>query len=283
MDVFDGTTAVRKALSAILRTNEYFGAGHLIDILLGNETDKVLARGHEDLPTYGVGKEYSKREWQAVFRQMMGHDLVRPDPERHGALRMTDEALPILKGEASIRLRRDSIKAASKFSPSVKALVSEEDAPLLSALKAKRRGLAETARVPAYIVFNDKTLIEMAQVRPKTLDDMARISGIGTKKLDRFGQDFLQVIAGEAAHMHPQRRKLAGRQNGAVFDRLLAVQANLARGESGIEKPLSCSAALLAKVAKLPGSNPEALKQLLGEKRHQRFGEAFLEVLQESP
>ncbi|WP_439139911.1 RecQ family ATP-dependent DNA helicase, partial [Planktotalea sp.] len=76
VDVFDGTTAVRKALSAILRTNEYFGAGHLIDILLGNETDKVLARGHEDLPTYGVGKEYSKREWQAVFRQMMGHDLV---------------------------------------------------------------------------------------------------------------------------------------------------------------------------------------------------------------
>lgn len=182
VDVFDGTTAVRKALSAILRTNEYFGAGHLIDVLMGNATDKIKARGHDDLPTYGVGKEYGKREWQAVFRQMMGHDLVRPDPERHGALRMTDEALPILRGEVSIRLRRDSIKKASKYSPAVKELVSEEDAPLMSALKAKRRGLAEAARVPAYIVFNDKTLIEMAQTRPKTLDDMAGIGGVGAKK-----------------------------------------------------------------------------------------------------
>ena len=111
-----------------------------IDILLGNETDKIRERGHSDLPTYGVGKEYDKREWQAVFRQMMGHDLVRPDAARHGALRMTDAALPILRGEASISLRRDSIRAAaSQRRPAVKAMVSDEDAPLLSALKAKRR------------------------------------------------------------------------------------------------------------------------------------------------
>ncbi|MEC7257948.1 MAG: ATP-dependent DNA helicase RecQ, partial [Pseudomonadota bacterium] len=95
-DVFDGTTAVRKALSAILRTEEWFGAGHLIDILTGTETDKIRQRGHDSLPTYGVGTEYDRRQWQAVFRQMMGHDLVRPDPERHGALRMTDTARPIL-------------------------------------------------------------------------------------------------------------------------------------------------------------------------------------------
>ena len=281
-DRFEATEAVRKALSAILRSDERFGGGHVIDILLGNKTDKICAHGHDFLSTFGVGKEFSKSQWQAIFRQMMGHDLIRPDSSRHGALRMTDAALPLLRGAASLTLRADTVKSAPP-ARRVKALVSEDDAPLLSALKAKRRALAEAANVPAYIIFNDKTLIEMAETRPASLDDMARISGIGTKKLDRFGQDFLQVIAGEAAHMHPQRRKLAGRQNGAVFDRLLAVQANLARGESGIEKPLSCSAALLAKVAKLPGSNPEALKQLLGEKRHQRFGEAFLEVLQESP
>ena len=281
-DRFEATEAVRKALSAILRSDERFGGGHVIDILLGNKTDKICAHGHDSLSTFGVGKEFSKSQWQAIFRQMMGHDLIRPDSSRHGALRMTDAALPLLRGAASLTLRADTVKSAPP-ARRVKALVSEDDAPLLSALKAKRRALAEAANVPAYIIFNDKTLIEMAETRPASLDDMARISGIGTKKLDRFGQDFLQVIAGEAAHMHPQRRKLAGRQNGAVFDRLLAVQANLARGESGIEKPLSCSAGLLAKVAKLPGSNPEALKQLLGEKRHQRFGEAFLEVLQESP
>ncbi len=281
-DRFEATEAVRKALSAILRSDERFGGGHVIDILLGNKTDKICAHGHDSLSTFGVGKEFSKSQWQAIFRQMMGHDLIRPDSSRHGALRMTDAALPLLRGAASLTLRADTVKSAPP-ARRVKALVSEDDAPLLSALKAKRRALAEAANVPAYIIFNDKTLIEMAETRPASLDDMARISGIGTKKLDRFGQDFLQVIAGEAAHMHPQRRKLAGRQNGAVFDRLLAVQANLARGESRIEKPLSCSAGLLAKVAKLPGSNPEALKQLLGEKRYQRFGEAFLEVLLESP
>ena len=281
-DRFEATEAVRKALSAILRSDERFGGGHVIDILLGNKTDKICAHGHDSLSTFGVGKEFSKSQWQAIFRQMMGHDLIRPDSSRHGALRITDAALPLLRGAASLTLRADTVKSAPP-ARRVKALVSEDDAPLLSALKAKRRALAEAANVPAYIIFNDKTLIEMAETRPASLDDMARISGIGTKKLDRFGQDFLQVIAGEAAHMHPQRRKLAGRQNGAVFDRLLAVQANLARGESRIEKPLSCSAGLLAKVAKLPGSNPEALKQLLGEKRYQRFGEAFLEVLLESP
>ena len=281
-DRFEATEAVRKALSAMLRSDERFGGGHVIDILLGNKTDKICAHGHDFLSTFGVGKEFSKSQWQAIFRQMMGHDLIRPDSSRHGALRMTDAALPLLRGAASLTLRADTVKSAPP-ARRVKALVSEDDAPLLSALKAKRRALAEAANVPAYIIFNDKTLIEMAETRPASLDDMARISGIGTKKLDRFGQDFLQVIAGEAANMHPQRRKLAGRQNGVVFDRLLAVQANLARGESGIEKPLSCSAGLLAKVAKLPGCNPEALKQLLGEKRYQRFGEAFLEVLLESP
>ena len=281
-DRFEATEAVRKALSAILRSDERFGGVHVIDILLGNKTDKICAHGHDFLRTFGVGKEFSKSQWQAIFRQMMGHDLIRPDSSRHGALRMTDAALPLLRGAASLTLRADTVKSAPP-ARRVKALVSEDDAPLLSALKAKRRALAEAANVPAYIIFNDKTLIEMAETRPASLDDMARISGIGTKKLDRFGQDFLQVIAGEAAHMHSQRRKLAGRQNGVVFDRLLAVQANLARGESGIEKPLSCSAGLLAKLAKLPGSNPEALKQLLGEKRYQRFGEAFLEILLESP
>ena len=158
-ETFDGTTAVRKALSAILRTDEWFGAGHLIDILLGTDTDKIRQRGHASLPTFGVGTEYDRRQWQAVFRQMMGHDLIRPDPDRHGALRMTDAALPILRGEAQITLRRDTIKSAgTSRRPAVKQIVSEEDAPLLSALKAKRRALAEAAKVPAYIIFTDRTL-----------------------------------------------------------------------------------------------------------------------------
>ena len=282
-DVFDGTTAVRKALSAMLRTDEWFGSGHLIDILLGNETDKVRERGHTSLPTYGVGTEYDKRQWQAVFRQMMGHDLVRPDAERHGALRMTDAALPILRGEAQISLRRDSIRAAGATRrPAVKMLVSEEDAPLLSALKAKRRGLAEAAKVPAYIIFNDRTLIEMAEKRPDSLDAMARIGGVGAKKLESYGRAFLDVINGASEGMHPTRRKLAGREAGNVYDRLLEVQAELARGTAGTDKPLSCSASLLAKVAQLRNADDTALERLLGDKRAERFGPAFLDVLREA-
>ena len=277
-ELFDGTTPVRMALSAILRTEEWFGSGHLIDILLGNETDKIRARRHDQLPTYGIGKDWSRPQWQAIFRQMMGHDLVRPDPERHGALRMTEAAKPILKGEAQITLRKDTLRKATRR-PAVKMMVSEEDAPLLSALKAKRRALAEAARVPAYVIFPDRTLIEMAEKRPMTLDEMARIGGVGAKKLDRYGDTFLEVIAGEAQALHPARRKLAGREQGDIYDRLLEVQAQLARGPDGIDKPLSCSAAQLAKVAQMRPKDERALEQILGDRRAERFAAAFLDVL----
>ncbi|WP_170600358.1 DNA helicase RecQ [Ruegeria arenilitoris] len=277
-ELFDGTTPVRMALSAILRTEEWFGSGHLIDILLGNDTDKIRARRHDELPTYGIGKDWSRPQWQAIFRQMMGHDLVRPDPERHGALRMTEAAKPILKGEAQITLRKDTLRKATRR-PAVKMMVSEEDAPLLSALKAKRRALAEAARVPAYVIFPDRTLIEMAEKRPMTLDEMARIGGVGAKKLDRYGDTFLEVIAGEAQALHPARRKLAGREQGNIYDRLLEVQAQLARGPDGIDKPLSCSAAQLAKVAQMRPNDARTLEQVLGDRRAERFAAAFLDVL----
>jgi ATP-dependent DNA helicase RecQ len=278
-EVIDGTTPVRMALSAILRTDEWFGAGHLIDILLANETDKIRDRRHDALSTYGIGKDWSRPQWQAIFRQMMGHDLVRPDPERHGALRMTEAAKPILKGEAQINLRKDTLRKATRR-PAVKMMVSEEDAPMLSALKAKRRALAEAARVPAYVIFPDRTLIEMAEKRPTTLDDMARIGGVGAKKLERYGDTFLEVVAGAAEPVHPARRKLAGREQGDIYDQLLAVQNQLSRGLDGIDKPLTCSAAQLAKVAQLRSCDARALEQLLGDRRHERFGAAFLDVLQ---
>ena len=277
-EVFDGTTPVRMALSAILRTEEWFGAGHLIDILTGAKTDRIRERGHDRLPTYGCGTEYDKRQWQAVFRQMMGHDLIRPDPERHGALRMTETALPILRGEGQISLRRDTIRKANRR-PAVKAMVAEEDAPLLSALKAKRRALAEAARVPAYVIFPDRTLIEMAQSRPVTLDDMARVSGVGAKKLERYGATFLEVIAGPVDDLHPARRKLAGREAGSVYDQLLEAQAELSRGETGIEKPMSCSASQLSKIAQLRPDDETGLERVLGEKRAERFGTVFMSVL----
>ncbi|MFD1883711.1 DNA helicase RecQ [Paracoccus pacificus] len=270
--LFDGTEAVRKALSAVLRTDEWFGTGHLIDILLGQATEKVRARGHDHLPTFGVGSDLSRAQWGAVFRQMLGLDLLRPDPSRHGALRMTEGARPILRGENTVTLRRDLIgKARPAYA--VRALVDDEDAPLLSALKAARRALAEAQRVPAYVIFTDKTLIEMAQTRPADLDQMARIGGVGAKKLESYGAAFLKVIAGEApAAMHPARRKLAGSASGDLYDRLMAVQQQLARGDDGTAKPMSCPAGTIRRIAQ---DRPRDLSRYLDPNRLERFGAAF--------
>ena len=271
-EVWDATQPVRMALSAVLRTGESFGQGHIIDVLTGTATDKVTARGHDHLPTFGVGREIAKPQWQAILRQMLGRDLIRPDPERHGGLRITAAAHPVLRGEETVTLRRDLVTRARQ-NPEVRAQVSEEDAPLLSALKAKRRALAEAQRVPAYVIFPDRTLIEMAERRPATLDEMARVGGVGAKKLESYGAAFLEVIAGEAPEpMHPARRALAGRGAGALYDRLEAAARDLARGVDGTEKPLSLSAGVLRRIAL---DRPADLGRYLDAARMDRFGTAF--------
>jgi ATP-dependent DNA helicase RecQ len=282
--IFDATDAVRKALSAMLRTGEYFGAGHLIDILTGNSTAKVREKGHDQLPTFAIGREMSKPAWGAVFRQMMGRDLVRPDADRFGALRMTEAARPILRGEAAISLRSDTVeKAAPRMA--VKMMVAEEDMSLLSALKAKRRALAEAAGVPAYVIFADRSLIEMAEKRPASLDEMMGITGVGAKKLESYGNAFLAVITGASSGaMHPARKKLVGRDSGLIFDRLSEAQLRLQRGEDGIGKPLSLSQGALRKIAEARPSTLTDLDRIgdLGPQKIERFGEAFLEVLREA-
>jgi ATP-dependent DNA helicase RecQ len=279
--LFDATEPVRKALSAILRTGEWFGAGHLIDILTGTPTPKVRERGHDQLPTFAVGRDLSKPAWGAVFRQMMGRDLVRPDPERHGALRMTDAARPILRGEASVTLRRDTIVAAAR--EPARTQVSDEDAGLLSLLKAKRRALAEAQNVPAYVVFPDRTLIEMAEKKPATLDQMAGITGVGAKKLESYGAAFLEVITGAAETLHPARMRLVGKPEGALFDRLAEAQLALSRGEDGTGKLLSCSSSTLRQIAERRPSTLTELQGLSGmdEQKVDRFGAAFLEILRD--
>lgn len=282
-DLFDATDAVRKALSAILRTGEWFGAGHLIDILTGTSTPKVKERGHDQLPTFAVGRDLSKPAWGAVFRQMMGRDLVRPDPDRHGALRMTDAARPILRGEEAITLRRDTV-ASAQPRVLVKTLVSDEDAPLLSALKAKRRALAEQANVPAYVIFPDRTLAEMAEKRPANLDQFAQLTGVGAKKLESFGAAFLAVINGAVEELHPQRMRLAGRDAGQVYDRLAEEQLRLSRGEDGTGKYLSVTHSTLRQIAETrPASLPELDRITgMGPQKTERFGQAFLGVLRDA-
>lgn len=284
-EVWDATEAVQKALSAMLRTGEWFGAGHVIDVLTGTATDKVTARGHDKLPTFGVGGELSRGEWQGLIRQMLGRDLIRPDPERHGGLAITRAAHPVLRGEMRVALKRDALaKRAPR--PEARAMVAEEDAGLLAALKARRRALAEAQRVPAYVVFTDRTLIEMAERRPATLDEMAGITGVGAKKLESYGTAFLEVIAGTAAAdgeaaLHPSRRRLAGRPEGALADRLEAVQSDLIRGADGTGKYMACTRGMLAAVAKAAPRDTDGLARIIGAAKAERFGEAFLAVIAE--
>jgi ATP-dependent DNA helicase RecQ len=164
-------------------------------------------------------------------------------------------------------------------------LTSEEDAPLFSALKAKRRALAEAQGVPAYVVFPDRTLQEMAERKPLTLDAMMGITGVGAKKLESYGAQFLAVITGaQTATLHPARMRLAGRPAADVFDRLAEAQLALMRGADGIGKPLSLSQGSLRKIAE---ARPSTLTDLdragdLGPAKLERFGEAFLDILREA-
>lgn len=281
-DVFDATIEVQKALSAIYRTGEYFGAGHIIDVLRGISTEKTRARGHDKLPTFSVGAEHGKPYWDNILRQMLGHDLVRPDPERHGALRITDLGVAVIKGEKTLTLRVLETKTATPKAPA-RALVSDEDAPLLAALKARRTALADAANMPAYIVFSDKTLIEMAQKRPQTLDQMLEVSGVGAKKLDTYGTDFLEVITGTASAPHPTEKRAASLGQTATFDALMQAHDGLINGENGFEKPLSCSKSQIAALLKHRPQNLEQIARLIGDKRAERFGARFVDILRNAP
>jgi ATP-dependent DNA helicase RecQ len=154
---------------------------------------------------------------------------------------------------------------------------------LLAALKAKRRALADAASVPAYVIFADRTLVEMAGRRPESLDAMRGITGVGAVKLERFGPEFLAVITGTVPEpVHPARRRLAGRSAAEVFDRLQAAQVALANGADGLGKPLDCPPATLARIAEERPGSLDALARVAGmdEARVGRFGPAFLDVLQ---
>ena len=282
-ETFDATTAVRKAL---------VGASADRGMVWRGSSDRHPARG-ATRQNHAARSRCAADLWrgQRIRPPPMAGDISAndgprsdaPDPDRHGALRMTEARSRSYAAKQRSTLRRDSIKAARRRAPAVKMqMVSEEDAPLLSALKAKRRALAEAATCPAYIIFNDRTLIEMAEKRPADLDGMARIGGVGAKKLDSYGDAFLEVINGASEEVHPMRRKLAGRDEGALYDRLLEVQTALSRGTMGADKPMSCSASLIAKVAQVKPNDTGGMTRLLGDKRAARFGDAFLQVLREA-
>ncbi|MAS44882.1 MAG: DNA helicase RecQ [Rhodobacteraceae bacterium] len=303
--LFDATEAAQKALSAIYRTGESFGAEHIINVLIGKTDARGERLGHDQLAVYGLGRDMDKGTWRGVLRQLLALGMAAVDG-RTGGWRLTEEARPVLRGETRLQLRKDAMAPRGAGRPDGRAapsaLVDPEDEALLAALKRLRRELAEAQNAPAYIVFPDRTLIEMATKKPRSLDEMGRISGVGAAKLARYGAAFLEALTGAPApEEHPARNRLsvaaarrAGRNGardgdgpdaGALFDALRAAQTSLARGADGTGKPLACTAATLAKIAERRPADLETLAGIPGMSaaKAERFGPAFLSILAGDP
>ena len=198
-DVFDGTVEAQKAMSAILRTGERFGTEHLVALLLGNATEAIKRYGHEALPTFGVGRDRSINDWRSIFRQLYAAGLTFLDISEYGRWTVTDKGRRVLRGEERLDLRQDVLRpsatARSAKKLAISGLADGKDSDLLEALKDLRRTIAKKIKQPAYVVFSDRTLIEMATARPAALTDMHEIHGIGEVKLKKYGAPFLEVIA----------------------------------------------------------------------------------------
>ena len=195
--VWDGTEAAQKALSCVYRTGQRFGAGHLIDILRGNATERVQRFRHDELKTYNVGADLTDKQWRAVFRQLIALGFLEADAESYGAFKLTNAARGVLMGEISVSLReaveRPRQRERSRKAAFVSSLRSPASGPLLDALREWRHTTARQHGVPAFVIFHDSTLEAIAATQPQTLGDLRGISGIGAKKLERYGEALLTI------------------------------------------------------------------------------------------
>ena len=193
VETWDGTEAAQKALSVIYRTDQRFGVSHLVDVLIGKASDKISQFGHDQLPLYGIGQEHSAQAWQSVFRQLVAAGHAVADPERFGGLALTEKCRPLLKGQDTIAFRKDPAQKTSKRL-SKAPLPDDIDVGIWEALRAHRRELAEVQGVPPYVIFHDSTLQAMAEQMPSSLVEFGALPGVGERKLEKYGDGFLQVL-----------------------------------------------------------------------------------------
>ena len=197
---FDATIAAQKAISCVYRTKQLFGVSYLIDILLGVDNDRIKNFNHHQLSVYNIGNEYSKQEWNSIFRQLIARNLLKVDMVGHGSLKITKQGSEFLSQKQQIELRKYQKKSINPKkdlktkSTLTKNQLNDDDLILFDQLKAKRLELAKSQNLPPYIIFHDKTLIQMTQIKPQTLEQMSKISGVGQNKISKYGQIFLDII-----------------------------------------------------------------------------------------
>jgi ATP-dependent DNA helicase RecQ len=202
VESWEGTTEAQMALSAVYRTGQRFGQGHVIDVLRGTRTSKVASWGHDRLSTFGVGSDLDRRTWQSVIRQLVAAGLLTVDIGGYGGLRLGAEAGKVLRGEKRMAFRRDPRAARKPKKKKEKkiafALEKPEEEKLFEALRILRLKLARKQGVPPYVVFSDRSLIEMAVVKPRNRAELETVHGVGATKLTRYGEAFLAVIVSHA-------------------------------------------------------------------------------------
>ena len=200
VQTWDATEPARQALSAIYRSGQRYGVGHLVDLLLGHDNEKIRSLGHQHLSVFGVGKALSDGEWRTLFRQLVARGLADVDLEGYGGLRLSESCRPLLRGEQALQLRREPKPQASAkgSASSASQLVRIEEREQWEALRTLRRNLAQEHSVPPYVIFPDATLLEMLRSKPSSMAEMAQVSGVGARKLERYGMAFLEVLQGAA-------------------------------------------------------------------------------------
>ena len=196
IELVDGTILAQKLLSAISKTGQRFGKAHVIDVLLGNATEKVTRFGHDHLSVYGIGTELDEAGWHSVFRQLASRGLVRIDLEGHNGISLDARCRSVLRGEEVFTFRKDPLaKKSSRKKKKKKELgLDAMEASLFDRLRKHRLQISKELEVPPYTVFHDSTLVEMSQLKPQTMSQMAMIGGVGQKKLEKWGQGFLDII-----------------------------------------------------------------------------------------
>lgn len=198
LDMIDGTEMAQKAFSAVIRTNENFGVMHLIDLLMGKLTEKIQRFGHQDLPTFGVGKNCNQKIWSSVFRQLVSMDYLKIDTDKFNIVKMSEAGKKALKEKVKIEFRLETqpekkSKEKKKSSQAPKD-IQHGNQDLFNALKKARFALSAKKKIPPYMIFHDKTIKEIANKRPKQLNDLKKISGLGEKKISTYGQLILNIV-----------------------------------------------------------------------------------------
>jgi ATP-dependent DNA helicase RecQ len=210
---FDGTIAAQKALSCVYRTGQRFGVGYLVDVLMGKSDERMTRFGHDKISTFGIGSEFARPEWQGIFRQLVALHLLTADGSEYGGLKITPRGTAFLKEKETLQLRKFAPRkktaqvaraAATRSSRPETVLEKENDRRLFDALRAARLELAREQNVPPYVIFHDRTLRELAVQKPVSLFAMSNITGVGEKKMERYGEIFLGVIAGFLEKAEPR-------------------------------------------------------------------------------